>query len=162
MQNIFGYDFAFECAGGWRGFGVRGDPGGLHDRGGMVTRRAVLFSAALALGASRWKATWQIVLPAALPGVLAAVILGFGRAVGETMIVLMASGNASILVGAGADSTRTITATIAAELAETVFGSHHYRLLFLIGLLLFIVSFVSNLAGEMIVHRLKKKLEGRS
>jgi len=118
--------------------------------------------AALALGASRWKATWQIVLPAALPGVLAAVILGFGRAIGETMIVLMASGNASIMSFSPTDSTRTITATIAAELAETVFGSHHYRLLFMIGLLLFIVSFFSNLAGELIVHRLKKKLEGRA
>jgi phosphate transport system permease protein len=118
--------------------------------------------AALALGASRWKATWQIVLPAALPGVLAAVILGFGRAIGETMIVLMASGNASIMSFSPTDSTRTITATIAAELAETVFGSHHYRLLFTIGLLLFIVSFFSNLAGELIVHRLKKKLEGRA
>lgn len=118
--------------------------------------------AALALGASRWRATWQIVLPAALPGVLAAMILGFGRAIGETMIVLMASGNASLMTASPTDSARTITATIAAELAETVFGSHHYRILFTIGLLLFAVSFVSNIAGELIVHRLKKRLEGRA
>ena len=71
--------------------------------------------AALALGASRWQAAWQVVLPAALPGVFAAVVLGFGRAIGETMIVLMASGNASIMSWSVFDSTRTITATIAAE-----------------------------------------------
>ncbi|MBI3192152.1 MAG: phosphate ABC transporter permease subunit PstC, partial [Pedosphaera parvula] len=71
---------------------------------------------ALALGASRWQAAWQIVLPAALPGVFAAVVLGFGRAIGETMIVLMASGNASIMSWSLFDSTRSITATIAAEL----------------------------------------------
>lgn len=117
--------------------------------------------AALALGASRWQAAWQVVLPAAIPGVFAAAILGFGRAIGETMIVLMASGNASIMSGSLFDSTRTITATIAAELAETVFGGHHYRMLFMIGLLLFTITFVANLTGELVVQRLKNKLEGR-
>ena len=118
--------------------------------------------AALALGSSRWQAAWQIVLPAAMPGVFAAVILGFGRAVGETMVVLMASGNASILSWSLFDSTRSITATIAAELAETVNGGHHYRLLFLIGALLFLVTFLSNLAGELVMHRLKRRLEGKA
>src|SRR5439155_6325298 len=89
--------------------------------------------AALALGSSKWQAAWQIVLPAALPGVFAAVVLGFGRAVGETMIVLMASGNASIVSWSLFESARTMTATIAAELAETVFGGQHYRILFMIG-----------------------------
>jgi phosphate transport system permease protein len=118
--------------------------------------------AALALGSSRWQCAWKIVLPAALPGVFAAVILGFGRAIGETMIVLMASGNASIVSWSLLDSTRTMTATIAAELAETVFGGHHYRILFLVGALLFIVTFLANLAGDVIVHRLKGKLEGKT
>ncbi|MBI3876075.1 MAG: phosphate ABC transporter permease subunit PstC [Verrucomicrobia bacterium] len=118
--------------------------------------------AALALGSSRWQAAWQIVLPAALPGVFAAVVLGFGRAIGETMIVLMASGNASIMSWSLFDSTRSITATIAAELAETVFSGPHYRLLFLIGALLFLVTFLSNLAGELVMHRLKRKLEGKA
>lgn len=118
--------------------------------------------AALALGASRWQATWQIVLPAAAPGVFAAVVLGFGRAVGETMIVLMASGNASIVSWSLFDSTRSITATIAAELAEAVFGGHHYRILFLIGAVLFIVTFLTNLAGDLIMHQLKGRLEGRA
>jgi phosphate transport system permease protein len=118
--------------------------------------------AALALGSSRWEAAWQIVLPAAMPGVFAAMVLGFGRAIGETMIVLMASGNASIMSWSPFDSTRTITATIAAELAETVFGGHHYRILFTIGLLLFVVTFVANLVGELVIQRLKNRLEGRA
>lgn len=118
--------------------------------------------AALALGASKWQAAWQVVLPAALPGVFAAVVLGFGRAIGETMVVLMASGNASIMSWNLFDSTRSITATIAAELAETVFGGHHYRLLFMIGALLFLVTFVSNLVGDLVMHRLKHRLEGKA
>ncbi len=117
--------------------------------------------AALALGASKWQTAWQIVLPAAAPGVFAAIVLGFGRAIGETMVVLMASGNASIVSFSLFDSTRSITATIAAELAETVFGGHHYRILFLIGAMLFIVTFLTNLVGDLIMHRLKNQLEGR-
>lgn len=117
--------------------------------------------AALALGSSKWQAAWQIVLPAALPGVFAAVVLGFGRAIGETMIVLMASGNASIVSWNIFDSTRTMTATIAAELAETVIGDHHYRILFLIGGLLFLVTFLSNMAGDVVMNRLKLRLEGK-
>ncbi|MCI0536444.1 MAG: phosphate ABC transporter permease subunit PstC [Verrucomicrobiales bacterium] len=117
--------------------------------------------AALALGSSKWQAAWRIVLPAALPGVFAAVVLGFGRAFGETMIVLIASGNASIMSWSIFDSTRTIPATIAAEVLEAVRGGPHYRMLFLIGALLFLVTFVSNLIGEMVVDRLKHKLEGK-
>jgi len=118
--------------------------------------------AALALGASRWQVAWQIVLPAALPGVFAACVLGFGRAIGETMVVLMASGNATIVSASIFDSCRTMTATIAAELAEVVFGGDHYRILFLIGALLFAVTFVANLLGELVVHRLKSRLEGKA
>lgn len=117
--------------------------------------------AALALGASKWKAAGQVVLPAAMPGVFAAVALGFGRAIGETMIVLMASGNASIVSGSIFDSTRTITATIAAELGEVVIGSGHYRMLFLIGILLFAVTFLTNLVADIVMHRLKGRMEGR-
>ena len=116
--------------------------------------------AALALGSSKWQAAWSIILPAALPGVFAAVVLGFGRAIGETMVVLLASGNASIVSWSVLDSTRTITATIAAELAETVFGGPHYRILFLLGTMLFAITFLINLAAEMIMARFKSGLEG--
>ncbi len=78
------------------------------------------------------------------------------------MIVLMASGNASIMSWNIFDSARTITATIAAELAEAVFGGDHYRLLFLIGALLFLVTFLTNMAGELVMTRLKKRLRGNS
>jgi phosphate transport system permease protein len=118
--------------------------------------------AALALGSSRWQTASQIVLPAALPGVFAAVVLGFGRAIGETMVVLMASGNASILTWNLFDSARTITATIAAELAETVFGGNHYRILFMLGTLLFAVTFLSNLVAGQVILKLKRKLEGKA
>jgi phosphate transport system permease protein len=117
--------------------------------------------AALALGSSRWQAAWQIVLPAAIPGVFAAIVLGFGRAIGETMVVLMASGNASIVSWSILDSTRTMTATIAAEMGESVFGGEHYRILFALGVLLFAVTFVSNMVAELVINRLKLKLEGK-
>jgi phosphate transport system permease protein len=123
---------------------------------------AAYTQAALALGSSPWQAAWNIVLPTALPGVFAAVVLGFGRAIGETMIVLMASGNASIVSWSLFDSTRTMTATIAAELAETVFGGTHYRILFLVGALLFLVAFASNLVADAVIHRLKSRLEGKT
>jgi len=115
--------------------------------------------AALALGASRWQTAWQVVLPAALPGVFAAVVLGFGRAVGETMIILMVC-SASVMSWSIFDSARSITTTIAAEMAEAVSGGHHYRILFMLGALLFAVTFVSNLVADVIIHRLKHKLEG--
>jgi phosphate transport system permease protein len=116
--------------------------------------------AALALGASRWQAAWQVVLPAGLPGVCAAVVLGFGRALGETMVVLIASGMASNVSWSLMDSVRTLTATIAAELGETPFGGAHYRMLFLLGALLFAVTFILNFAADVILHRLKRRLEG--
>lgn len=116
--------------------------------------------AALALGASRWQTAWQIVLPAALPGVFAAVVLGFGRAIGETMIVLMVT-SASEMSWSLFSGARSITATIAAEMGEVVRGGHHYRMLFLLGALLFTITFFSNLAGELIIHRFKRRLEGK-
>jgi len=117
-------------------------------------------NAAYALGASPWQAAWGVVLPAALPGVFAGVVLGFGRAVGETMIVLMASGNAAITSWNFAESVRTLSATIAAELAEVVFGSAHYHVLFLIGTLLFAITFVLNWLGAQMVGRLRRRLTG--
>jgi len=120
-----------------------------------------LREAALALGARPWQVSFTMVLPAALPGIGAGIILGFGRAVGETMIVLMASGNAAIISLSLADSIRTFSATIAAELAEVVFGSAHYNVLFLIGSLLFAFTFIINLGGEVVLNRLKIKIQGQ-
>jgi phosphate transport system permease protein len=117
--------------------------------------------AALALGASRWQAAWQIVLPAALPGVFAAIVLGFGRAIGETMIVVMVT-SASVMSWSVFDGARSITATIAAEMAEAVSGGHHYQMLFMLGSVLFVVTFLTNLLGEMIIFRLKGRLEGKA
>jgi phosphate transport system permease protein len=117
-------------------------------------------NAAFALGASPWQTAWKVVLPAALPGVFAGVVLGFGRAVGETMIVLMASGNAAITSLEFAEPVRTLSATIAAELAEVVFGSAHYHVLFFIGTLLFTITFVLNWVGTVLVGRLRCRLAG--
>ncbi len=116
----------------------------------------------LAMGASSWQTAWRVVLPAAMPGVLAACVLGFGRAIGETMIVLMASGNAPILSLSPADSIRTFSATIAAELGEVVVGSAHYHVLFFLGASLFVLTFLLNLFGHWWVGRLQKKLQGAS
>jgi phosphate transport system permease protein len=114
----------------------------------------------VAMGASTWQTAWRVVLPAASPGVLAACVLGFGRAIGETMIVLMASGNAAVLSLSPTDSIRTFSATIAAELGEVVVGSPHYHVLFFIGAFLFILTFLTNLAGQWFVGRLQKRLQG--
>lgn len=116
--------------------------------------------AALALGASRWQAAYQVVLPSALPGVFAAVVLGFGRAIGETMIVLLVC-SASVMSWSIFDSARSITTTIAAEMAEAVAGGTHYRILFLLGALLFAATFITNLIGDIVIHHFKGKLEGK-
>ncbi len=117
--------------------------------------------AALALGSTPWQAALRVVVPSAFPGLCAAVLLGFGRAMGETMIVLMASGNAALLSLNIFDPARTATATIAAEMAEAVFGGHHYRMLFLIGLILFVITFASNLLADAVIHRFRQRLEAR-
>jgi phosphate transport system permease protein len=116
--------------------------------------------ASLALGASRWQTAVRVVLPAAMPGVFASLVLGFGRAVGETMIVLMASGNAAITSLDFSDSVRTLAATIAAELGEVIFGSPHYHALFFIGALLFVVTFAINSVGAYVIGRVERKMLG--
>lgn len=115
-------------------------------------------AAALALGSTKAQMVLRVVVPAAGPGIAAAVALGFGRAVGETMIVVLATGNAAILDASLGTSTRTLTATIAQELGEVVVGSPHYTVLFMLGALLFVITFVINLAGERIVASMRRKL----
>lgn len=116
--------------------------------------------ASLALGASKAQTAVRVVLPSASPGIFAALVLGFGRAVGETMIVLMASGNARILSLSPADSTRTLSASIAAELGEVVVGGGHFRVLFSLGVILFIITSVLNWIGARYNRRLRMRLFG--
>jgi phosphate transport system permease protein len=114
--------------------------------------------AALAMGSTRAQTVLRVVLPAAAPGIAAAVVLGFGRAIGETMIVVMASGNAALLDANLGRSARTITATIAQELGEVVVGSPHYDVLFALGAMLFTATFVINLVGERVVDGMRRRL----
>lgn len=113
--------------------------------------------AGLALGATRWQLVYRVLLPAAKNGLLAAVLLGVGRAVGETMAVLMATGHAINIPDSIFDPVRTLTATIAAELGEASEGSQHYRVLFLIGVLLFSITFIVNLTADMVIRGIKKR-----
>ena len=113
--------------------------------------------AATALGATRWQMVYRVLLPAAKNGLLAAVLLGVGRAVGETMAVLMATGHSINIPDSVFDSCRTLTATIAAELGETSEGSDHYRVLFLIGILLLTITFVINLTADFVVKGIRKQ-----
>jgi phosphate transport system permease protein len=119
-----------------------------------------LFRAARALGATRWQAATRMVVPAAMPGMLAAVVLGFGRAIGETMIVLMASGNTPLLDGSPFNGMRTMSAAIAVEIPEAALGGAHFRVLFLTGLLLFVVSFVVTTVADSVGRRLRKRHAG--
>nr|WP_321349247.1 phosphate ABC transporter permease subunit PstC [uncultured Methanoregula sp.] len=113
--------------------------------------------AALALGATRWQLVYRVLFPAAKNGLLAAVLLGVGRAVGETMAVLMATGHAVNIPHSVFDPVRTLTATIAAELGEASVGSDHYQVLFIIGILLFTITFAVNLAADLVVKGIRRK-----
>jgi phosphate transport system permease protein len=115
--------------------------------------------AALALGASRWEIVYRVLFPAAKSGLLAAVLLGVGRAIGETMAVLMATGHANQIPHSVLDSVQTLTATIAAELGETVQGDEHYRVLFVIGIVLFVIVFIVNLTADLVVKGIRGKAE---
>ncbi len=108
--------------------------------------------AALALGASRWQVIYRVLMPAAKNGLLAAALLGIGRAIGETMAVLMATGHSVQIPHSVFDPVRTLTATIAAELGETVQGGLHYRVLFVIGTVLMLISLIINVTADLIVR----------
>jgi phosphate transport system permease protein len=115
--------------------------------------------AALALGATRWQTIWRVVLPAARTGVLIAVMLGTGRAIGETMAVMMVTGNAA-RIPLGLDAflrpMRTMTATVAAEMGEVAQGSTHYHVLFAVGIILFVITFLVNLVAGVIIFRQRR------
>ncbi len=113
--------------------------------------------ASYGIGATKWQTISRVILPAAFSGISASILLGFGRAVGETMIVLMAAGNAANISTNIFQSVRTMTATIAAEMGEVSQGSDHYYALFFIGIVLFSITFVLNLIAEIVINKMRKK-----
>jgi len=109
--------------------------------------------ASLALGASKMQTIWKVTVPAALPGITAAIMLGIGRVIGETMAVMMVTGNAALITAWPFDSVRTMTATIAAEMGEVAFGSVHYRALFCVGIVLLLATFGLNVVAQKVLKK---------
>jgi phosphate transport system permease protein len=162
MQSMFGLEYRLNAFVGGIGLAIAVIPIVF-----TITEDALsavpktLLEASLAMGATTWEAAYKVMLPAAFPGVFAAVLLGIGRAFGETMIALMATGNAALVSASFTDPARTLSATIGAEMGEVIWGSPHYSILFFLGILLFIVSFTLNAVTELFVkQRLAKKLQG--
>jgi phosphate transport system permease protein len=118
-----------------------------------------LVAGSLALGADRWQTVRRVVLPTASPGIFSAIMIGFGRAVGETMIVLMATGNTPIMEMTPFKGFRAMSANIAVELPDAAVGGTLYRILFLAAFLLFLMTFVVNTLAELIRIRLRKKFQ---
>jgi phosphate transport system permease protein len=118
--------------------------------------------AALALGATKWQTIWTVTLPAARSGVLTAIMLGIARSIGETMTVMMVTGNAPVLannLSVFFSPVRTMTATIAAEMGEVAYGSAHYHVLFLVGIILFVISLIVNITASAVVFSQTKRSE---
>jgi phosphate transport system permease protein len=112
--------------------------------------------AAFGLGATRWQTLWRITLPAASSGIIASVMLGLGRVIEETMVVMMVTGNSPVIPQSLLQPLRTLTATIASEMGETVSGSEHFYALFAVGLVLFTIAFLINLIAYMYLQRTRK------
>ena len=124
----------------------------------LQTTPRAMKEASLALGASHWQTIYRVVIPYSISGITAAAILGIGRAIGETMAVLMVTGNAAVIPGSFLEPVRTIPATIAAELGEAPQGGLHYEALFALGCILFILTLLVNLSVEY-VSRKKSNLK---
>ncbi|WP_033562672.1 phosphate ABC transporter permease subunit PstC [Sphingobacterium sp. SYP-B4668] len=112
--------------------------------------------ASYGVGATKWQTLCFVVIPAAAPGIIAAVMLGVGRAIGETMTVLMATGNAALLPEGMFDSVKTMTATIAIEMGEVPYKTTHYFALYAIATVLFCMTLIANLVGEYFINRFRK------
>ena len=149
LQNIFGYASRLNAFVGGIAMGLAAIPIIYTlTEDALTAIPKTYIEASLGLGASRRQTAFYVILPAAVPGIFAAVVLGLGRIFGETMIALMATGNAAMISMNPFDSVRTLSATIGAEMAEVVFGDTHYNVLFLIGSLLFIFTFALNALAE--------------
>lgn len=163
FQNLFGYESRLNGFVGGIAMGLAAIPIIYTLTEDALTAVPKTFTeASLGLGASRRQTAFYVVLPAAVPGIFAAVVLGVGRIFGETMIALMATGNAAMISINPFDSVRTLAATIGAEMAEVVFGDTHYSVLFLIGSLLFIFTFILNAVAEfyfknVVIRRFQSK-----
>jgi phosphate transport system permease protein len=163
LQNVFGYASRLNAFVGGIAMGLAAIPIIYTLTEDALTAIPKTFTeASLGLGASRRQTAFYVVLPAAVPGIFAAVVLGLGRIFGETMIALMATGNAAMISMNPFDSVRTLSATIGAEMAEVVFGDTHYNVLFLIGSLLFIFTFALNAVAEfyfknLVIRRYQSK-----
>lgn len=110
-------------------------------------------AAALALGSTRLQTMWKVTIPAAMSGIIAAVMLGMGRVIGETMAVMMVTGNSPVITASPLESVRTMTATIAAEMGEVPFGSTHYRALFCVGIVLLLATFAINMVAQRVLKK---------
>mgnify|MGYP000966082449 CR=1 FL=1 len=163
LQNIFQYDTRLNAFVGGIAMGIAAIPIIFTITEDALTAVPRTYNeASLALGASKWQTAFFVILPAATPGIFAAILLGIGRVFGETMIALMATGNAAQMGLNPFESVRTLAATIGAEMAEVVFGDTHYNVLFLIGSLLFIFTFIINAVAESYVKgKLMKKIQGK-
>ena len=163
LQNVFQYDTRLNSFVGGIAMGIAAIPIIFTITEDALTAVPKTFNeASLALGASKWQTAFFVILPAATPGIFAAVLLGIGRVFGETMIALMATGNAALMGLNPFESVRTLAATIGAEMAEVVFGDTHYNVLFLIGSLLFIFTFILNAIAEFYVKgKLMKRIQGK-
>jgi phosphate transport system permease protein len=163
FQNVFGYDSRLNAFVGGVAMALAAIPIIYTiSEDALSSIPKTYTEASLALGASKWQTAFFVILPAATPGIFAALLLGVGRVFGETMIALMATGNAALWSANPFESVRTFAATIGAEMAETVFGETHYSVLFFIGSLLFIFSFALNVLAEFYVKgKLIKKFQGK-
>jgi len=163
FQDIFGYDGRLNAFVGGVAMALAAIPIIFTITEDALTAVPRTYTeASLALGATRWQTALFVTLPAATPGIFAAVLLGVGRVFGETMIALMATGNAAMISVNPFESVRTLAATIGAEMAEVVFGDTHYSVLFLIGSLLFIFTFGLNALAEFYVKgKLVKRFQGK-
>lgn len=163
LQNVFQYDTRLNSFVGGIAMGIAAIPIIFTITEDALTAVPKTYNeASLALGASKWQTAFFVILPAATPGIFAAILLGIGRVFGETMIALMATGNAAQMGLNPFESVRTLAATIGAEMAEVVFGDTHYNVLFLIGSLLFVFTFVINAIAEFYVKgKLMKKIQGK-
>lgn len=163
LQNFFGYETRLNAFVGGLAMALAAIPIIFTITEDALTAVPQTYKeASLALGASSWQTALFVTLPAATPGIFAAVLLGVGRVFGETMIALMATGNAALSTLNPFESVRTLAATIGAEMAEVVFGDMHYGVLFLIGSLLFVFTFSLNALAEFYIKgKLVRKIQGR-